>query len=154
VTCAHVVRAALDLPHGIQPGSKDLLGQVVSIAFDLDSEPDRDQAATVFAAFSDYDDDAVLLKLANTDVIPEGRTPAVLGPATGIRKHHFQSYGYSPTGDAAFWASGDIYGHAEMRGKVLRCRLMQLNSSEIDHGMSGSPVLDEESNLVVGIVSN
>ena len=149
VTCAHVVKSA-----GVEP--RVLNGKELGVYFPqaLGGEK-KDRRAKVIAFFPDFDDDVVLLQLTD-GLAPLGpeRMP-VLGTAEGSQGNGFRSYGYRRLEDyIAGWAHGTIQGHVEPPPKrKLQGEPVQLESDQINRGMSGSAVLDIDRNLVVGIVS-
>ena len=79
----------------------------------------------------------------------------VLGTANSSDENPFRSYGYRRLDQyIAGWAHGKIQGCVEApEGFNIQCEPVQLESSQINSGMSGSAVLDMTRNLVVGIVS-
>jgi len=148
LTCAHVVDAALDL----KKGEEKKVG-VYFPRFGARAEVSR--VAEVDCCFSDHDDDMVSLRLLD-GMAPLGPEQfAKLGSAEKSEGNLFRSYGYSPTGEyPATRAEGTIMGSIEPpeQTKIL-IDPIQLKSTEIDSGMSGSAVLDAERNLVVGLVA-
>jgi hypothetical protein len=150
VTCAHVAEAAL----GVHPRQAD--GVEVGVYFpQARGGEEKARRATVACCFPQHDDDVVLLQLT------EGAAPlapeqiAVLGRAEASCYHPFRSYGYRRL-------ENYIAGHAH--GMILDCvppppgrnvhaEPVQLESQQINQGMSGAGVLDIKRNLVVGIVS-
>ncbi len=150
VTCAHVVEAAM----GVHPRDAD--GAEVGVYFPQAGGGERkDRRATVAGCFRQYDDDVVLLQLS------DGPTPlnpdqiAVLGKAEESCYHPFRSYGYRRLEQyIAGHAHGTIMDCVESpEGCCVQTEPVQLESSQINQGMSGAGVLDVERNLVVGIVS-
>ncbi len=148
LTCAHVVEAALDL----KKDEKKKVG-VYFPRFGARAKVSR--VAEVDCCFSDHDDDMVSLRLLD-GMAPLGPEQfAKLGSAEKSEGNPFRSYGYSPTGKyPATRAEGTIMGSIEPpeQTKIL-IDPIQLKSTEIDSGMSGSAVLDAERNLVVGLVA-
>jgi trypsin-like peptidase len=149
VTCAHVVKSA-----GVEP--RALNGKELGVYFPqaLGGEK-KDHRAKVIAYFPDFDDDVVLLQLTD-GVAPLGpeRIP-ILGPAEESQGNDFRSYGYRRLEDyIAGWADGKILGRVDPPPKrKVQGEPVQLESNQINRGMSGSAVLDIERNLVVGIIS-
>jgi tetratricopeptide (TPR) repeat protein len=149
VTCAHVVEAA-----GIDPRAAN--GAEVGVYFpQARGGEEKKRRATVARYFSDYDDDIVLLQLVGdpSPLAPE-QIP-VLGTANCSDENPFRSYGYRRLEKyIAGWADGKIQGCVEAPPDFnVQCEPVQLESSQINCGMSGSAVLDIDRNLVVGIVS-
>jgi tetratricopeptide (TPR) repeat protein len=149
VTCAHVVRAV-----GIDPRNAN--GAEVGVYFpQARGGEEKNRRATIARYFEDYDDDVVLLQLTGglSPLAPE-QIP-VLGTASASDENPFRSYGYRRLDQyIAGWAHGKIQGSIEApEGLSFQCEPIQLESSQINSGMSGSAVLDMTRNLVVGIVS-
>ena len=98
-------------------------------------------------------DDVAILKL--NEILPFGWSPALLWTTEGIDGHLFKTKGYSKLGQyTGIRAEGKILGALEIEGSVIpKAPPLQLYSQHIDQGMSGSPVLDLETNRVVGMVS-
>ena len=149
VTCAHVVEAA-----GVNPRVAN--GANVGIYFPQVREVERkNHQAKVRAFLSEYDDDVVLLQLID-DLAPLAPEQiAVLGTAFGSEGNNFRTYGFRHLAMyVAGWAEGIILGEVEAPiDKKLRLAPLQLNSNQIDAGMSGAAILDVERNLVVGFIS-
>ena len=80
---------------------------------------------------------------------------AKVGTADDSIDHNFRSYGYRKlAGYQGGRASGKILGDVEPPlNKLLQADPIQLESNQINKGMSGAAVLDIERNLVVGIIS-
>ncbi len=150
VTCAHVAQAALS------KHPREALGVEVGVYFpQLHGSEEKARRATVTKCFPRHDDDVVLLTLT------DGMTPlgpeqiAVIGAAEKSIGHGFRSYGYSPLGPyPSTYAYGTIMGEVESPvGKVLLLDPIELESRQIDRGLSGAPVLDMERNLIVGLIA-
>ena len=150
VTCAHVVKAAL----GVHPRDAD--GAEVGVRFpQARGGEEKDRRAVCAGCFPHHDDDVVLLQLIG------GRSPlapeqiAVLGRAEESCFHPFRSYGYRRLEN---YTAGHAHGLIldcvpPPEGRNVQAEPVQLESQQINRGMSGSAVLDIERNLVVGIVS-
>ncbi len=150
ITCAHVVEAAI----GKKP--KEARDRTVGVYLPKykSREPVK-RKAIVDRCFPNHDDDIVCLRLIDGPV-PLGQEQfAKLGPSEQSEDNPFRSYGYSPTGGyPATRASGLILGSIEPpMHKMLLVDPIQLKSTEIAPGMSGSAILDTELNLVVGLVT-
>jgi len=150
VTCAHVVEAALE----VHPRQAD--GAEVGVYFpQARGGEEKARRARVAACFPQHDDDVVLLQLTDgpSPLAPE-QIP-VLGTAEMSAGHGFRSYGYRRLEKyIAGHAHGVILGCVECpEGSSLQADPVQLESKQINQGMSGAAVLDMERNLVVGIVS-
>ena len=149
VTCAHVARAA-----GVEPREAD--GAEVGVYFpQARGGEEKARRATVACCFPQHDDDVVLLQLIGGAAPLAPEQIAVLGRAEESCYHPFRSYGYRRL-------ETYLAGHAH--GMILDCvpppldrnvqaEPVQLESQQINQGMSGAGVLDIERNLVVGIVS-
>jgi len=149
VTCAHVARAA-----GVEP--RDANGDEIGVYFpQARGGEEKTRRATVACCFPQHDDDVVLLQLT------EGAAPlapeqiAVLGRAEASWFHPFRSYGYRRLENyIAGHAHGMILGCVPPPlGRNVQAEPVQLESQQINQGMSGAGVLDIERNLIVGIVS-
>lgn len=148
VTCAHVVEAA-----GVDPRSA--ARAEVGVYFPQVRAEEKRRRALVAAFFPEHDDDVVVLRLLDGPTPLEPAQIAVLGTAQWSANNRFQSYGYRRLEDYnAGLAAGLILGSVEPpRQRVLQADPVQLESSQINQGMSGAAVLDLDRNLVVGIVS-
>lgn len=150
VTCAHVAKAAL----GAHP--RRSRRKQVGIYFPhAHSEEEKSRRATIAACFPKHDDDVVLLQLVGGPPPLGSEQIAILGTANLSKGNPFSSYGYSPVGDfPATRAEGKILGPVEPpRRKKLHAQPLQLQSRQIDRGMSGAAVLDTKRNLVVGLIA-
>jgi tetratricopeptide (TPR) repeat protein len=150
VTCAHVVEDAL----GVHP--RDAGGAEVGVYFPQARGGEEEaRRATVAGCFPQHDDDVVLLQLTGgpSPLAPE--QIAVLGRAGESRFHPFRSYGYRRLEKyVAGHAHGTIPDFVKApAGHDVQAEPVQLESQQINRGMSGAAVLDIERNLVVGLVS-
>ncbi|MGV9254921.1 tetratricopeptide repeat protein [Streptomyces sp. NPDC003697] len=149
-TCAHVIRAS-----GVEPRARrEAQVRVYFPSSSRDAAPAELRTAWVAASFSDSDDDLVCLQVDGALPLPAHRV-AVLGAASDSQDHAFRSYGYRQLeGYLGAWARGLILGEVDPPdGYRLLLDPIQLESSHIDAGMSGAPVLDLNRNLVIGVVS-
>ena len=150
ITCAHVVQAAL----GRSP--KDAADEKVEVHFPrVEGREPLSLHAVVDRCFREHDDDIIALRLVDgTAPLGPDQLPK-LGSADPSEGNSFRSYGYSPTGDRpATRAMGTIMGSVEPpEDKALLVDPIQLKSTDIDRGMSGSAVLDIKRNRVVGLVA-
>jgi hypothetical protein len=131
LTCAHVIE---QVASGINIQ--------VKIRFAMDKS--ETVAQVVRQNFSPSNEqDVALLRV---DTVPKGLKPLPLASAVGSSGHDFYTYGYAVT---------DVQGIGA-RGKIVDIvdngRLVQLTSQELDYGMSGGPVLDEQRHVVIGMV--
>ena len=146
VTCVHVVKAAAgSVYQGVEIGAY--------------FAPSRQKwLARVIGCFEDCDDDVVLLQLGDENdpfFLPDKMQPARIDGADESTGNRFRSYGYRPLEKySGGLAEGKILGDVEPpNGCVLQLDPIQLESSQINSGMSGAAVLDLERDRVVGIVS-
>jgi tetratricopeptide (TPR) repeat protein len=146
VTCVHVVKAvAGSVCQGVEIGAY--------------FAPSRQKwLARVIGCFEDCDDDVVLLQLGDENdpfFLPDKMQPARIDGADDSTGNRFRSYGYRPLEKySGGLAEGKILGDVEPpNGCVLQLDPIQLESSQINSGMSGAAVLDLERDRVVGIVS-
>jgi tetratricopeptide (TPR) repeat protein len=172
VTCAHVVKAARVNPElkirirGVWEmllapfAKRPILPPEVLVVFpELEDFGRREmwRRATVKACLPEDKDDVVLLELTKPldDVLP-GEQVALLGPAKGSTDHKFKSYGYRRVDK--YWGlrtKGTIIGDIDNpAGVKLLGRRVQLESAQIDRGMSGAAVFDPatDRNAVVGLI--
>jgi tetratricopeptide (TPR) repeat protein len=149
MTCDHVVRAA-----GVDP--RNAGDAVVGVYFPRGPLRHAEKRqATIKSCCNQTDDDVVLLQLVEGILPLAPEQVATLGDARESSGHRFESYGYRRLDRyRGGRAAGIILGDVEApEGSVLLLDPVQLESSQIDSGMSGSAVLDVERNLVVGIIS-
>jgi tetratricopeptide (TPR) repeat protein len=146
VTCVHVVKdAARSVYQGVEIGAY--------------FAPSRKKwLARVIGCFEDCDDDVVLLQLGDENdpfFLPDKMQPARIDGADASTGNRFRSYGYRPLEKySGGLAEGRILGDVEPpNGYVLQLDPIQLESSQINSGMSGAAVLDLERDRVVGIIS-
>ena len=150
VTCAHVVQAAL----GKHP--REAIGAEVGVYFpQLRGGETKERRAHIAGCFPQHDDDVVVLCLTDNQTPLGPEQIAVLGVADYSDDDPFRSYGYRRlSGYNAGFATGTISGAVEPPlNRNVQTDPIQLESSQINRGMSGAAVLDTERNLVVGIVS-
>lgn len=148
VTCAHVVRAA-----GIDPRLDD--STTVRVYFPRRGGWSAElRTASIVASFAETDDDVVCLQVHGALPLPLNRV-AILGTAERSRWHAFESYGYRRLAKYTCGLTrGQILGEVEPPEEFnLLADPVQLESSQINSGMSGAAVLDLDHNLVVGLVS-
>jgi tetratricopeptide (TPR) repeat protein len=150
VTCVHVVQAALEVKRRAQAG--DTVG--VYFAQARGGEV-KERRATVQLTFPEHDDDVALLKLVDGPPPLGPEQIAVLGSAEESEGHEFRSYGYQRLEEYLVGrAEGKILGRVEPPpSRNVQADPVQLQSNQINRGMSGAAVLDTTRNLVVGLVS-
>ncbi|MDP8240098.1 MAG: trypsin-like peptidase domain-containing protein [Candidatus Hatepunaea meridiana] len=150
VTCAHVVEAVI----GCHPRDTD--DTEVQVYFPQSSAGQkRVRNATVKRVFPKHDDDIVLLELKGGTSPIDPEKIAILGDAEHSAWHGFHTYGFpSLKPYSALWAFGDIVGKVYPPDeRKLLTEPVQMDSKQIDLGMSGAPVLDTDSNLIIGVVT-
>ncbi|MGW3653248.1 nSTAND1 domain-containing NTPase [Streptomyces sp. NPDC000878] len=141
-TCAHVVEAA-----GGGPG-KDVL-----LSFPHVANADRvagQVPGELWRAAEGEGEDVAFIRLTGT---PAGMRSLPLASAKGCRGHHVCSYGFPaqapPEGHYGYGEIGDLLPASESR-----CAHLQLTgANDLTTGFSGGPVLDEETGLVVGMLT-
>jgi len=138
LTCAHVAQLA-----GGGPGSK------VTVCFHLGYERRQALVLTEYWRPPDGGEDVAVLQVDGE--LPAGVVPVALGESAGLEGHSFRAFGYAPFGKlTGLWATGKIQGSVvESTGR----QLIQLESPDLAPGMSGAPVLDEATGMVVGMVT-
>lgn len=153
LTCSHIIETALGIPPS---KAKE---QTINVYF-----PNKVTGnlavilpMKVSAYFSQHDEDLVLLKPVDSSSIQiPHENIAVLGSAMGSDNNHFISYGYWKWESyISGRADGTILGEVDApMGKKFWKDPIQLDSNQLNRGMSGSAVLDTKRNLVVGLVSD
>lgn len=134
-TCVHVVQAAGAMPNG-----------QVSLTFHRDDTPLK---AKVVPGGWHPSDDIAFLKLAEPE--SRGLAAVTLGSACGSNGHRYQALGYPEDGEVqARWPQGRISGMVPVDG--YNTELVQIQGTEVDRGLSGAPVLDLDTNSVIGMV--
>ena len=145
VTCAHVVRDCGVDPHGLSEAK-------VSVHIPATPEheaEDRDAYVSWYPPASD--DDLVLLTITGDPIPPE--RIGTFGPAADQSDQHvFRSFGFRQRQEyLGLLAKGSIEGHVPSSRSFL-IEPVQLESRDLDSGMSGAAVFDVERNLIVGFV--
>lgn len=143
VTCAHVIRDC-----GVEPWDK---GSILSVHIPATPEHEAEEREARISWYPEgAEDDLVLLKLSGGPVAPErvGR----FGPADASDEHPFRSFGFRRRDEyLGLHAKGLIEGHVPSPRHFL-VEPVQLESRDLDSGMSGAAVFDVERNLVIGFV--
>lgn len=141
VTCAHVVEAC-----GVTPGSR------VRLVFYVNGEAREAEVLAEFWRPRDGDDIAVLRLLSEGERLPEGVKPLTLGSTRHCNGHSLRTAGFAAlrSGYDFAWAEGRIRGVVPHPNKRP---MLQMDAAPIRNGMSGAPVLDLETQRVVGIVN-
>lgn len=138
ITCSHVVLPAELQQSGAAPPSQ------VEVTF---SDGSR-QKAIVLQSFwrSHSREDIAVLRV---DGLPANARPLSLGQSAGTIGHAIRCYGFPAMGEVAgVWAVGEVQGPVQ-EGGVSR---LQLRAPEVTTGFSGTPVWDEVTGRVLGVI--
>ncbi|MGV9451237.1 nSTAND1 domain-containing NTPase [Streptomyces sp. NPDC003635] len=140
VTCAHVVEDA-----GGGPDSEVLL----SFPYLVNADGIRGTVPTDLWRSAEREDVA-FIRLNRT---PAGAWILPLGSAEGRRRHDVRSYGFpaqaSREGHLGFGKAGDLLPATESRSALLQLT----DANDLTTGFSGGPVFDEDTGLVVGMLT-
>ena len=132
VTCAHVVADA-----------DAIKGDTIQVQF---NGQNKIIGATVEFWLDIARGDVAVLRL---DAVPDGILPLRLAPAASCRPgSEFRSFGYATAADVQ-----GIHANGTVDGYLPEHRLLQLQSRQANHGISGAPVLDEKRGVVVGMIT-
>ncbi|PKN94690.1 MAG: hypothetical protein CVU44_02455 [Chloroflexi bacterium HGW-Chloroflexi-6] len=133
LTCFHVVAQANSGP-----------GQQVNVRFEADS---TDKLANVDNKhWSPSEEmDLAVLHISET---PKSATYLPIGISNIAAGNDFRTYGYATVGRVQ-----GIGARGKIIDEVDQGKLLQISSQQIDHGMSGAPVIDDVQQAVVGIIS-
>ncbi|MEO3852571.1 trypsin-like peptidase domain-containing protein [Streptomyces sp. B8F3] len=139
VTSAHVVR---DARHG--PGDR------VTVRFPhLPGGPVIDGVVEAEGWRAPEAEDVAVVRL---EWAPQGARPASLGSAAGCSGHRVSSFGFPaqapPHGHFGYGVAGDV-----LPGGPSGPLLQLTGANDLTQGFSGSPVVDRETGLVVGMVT-
>jgi hypothetical protein len=149
ITCAHVIHAAL-LVH-----PRNAANATVGVYFPQARGDERKAyRATVAQCFPGHDDDVVVLQLDGPPPLGPEQLPT-LGTAEPSAFHPFRSFGFRRL---AHYQAGHAHGTIldavpSPQGYTLHTEPIQLESNQINQGMSGAGILDIERNLVVGLIA-
>jgi S1-C subfamily serine protease len=148
VTCHHVVEELAGSPP--QPDQV-----VADVVLPPDSGGEREFSCTFVAGTAEADLAVIRIRDMPENGLPAGSV-ASIGAAGDCSFHPFVSYGFRTLDNqVGGYAKGDIFGPVMDAGvPELSHPPLQLESAQISPGMSGSPVLDMERNLVVGLITN
>ncbi len=141
VTCAHVVAACGSAPGGY-----------VRVVFHANGQVREAEVLADFWSAPDADDIAVLHLFPHNQLLPHGVVPVILGSTRACNGHPMRTMGFPelPGGYDVAWAEGQLRGVVSHPGKQS---MLQMDARPILKGMSGAPVLDLDTQRVVGIVS-
>jgi len=149
ITCAHVIHAILT----VHP--RDAANAEVGVYFPQARGDERKAyRATVAQCFPSHDDDVVVLQLDAPPPLGPEQLPT-LGTAEPSAFHPFRSFGFRRLAQyQAGHAHGTIFDAVPSpQGYTLHAEPIQLESNQINQGMSGAGILDVERNLVVGLIA-
>ncbi|MFG3343854.1 trypsin-like peptidase domain-containing protein [Streptomyces sp. NPDC048018] len=140
VTCAHVARAV-----GSGPGDR------LKVAFPRVEDAEPIGGLILEAPWRDPEAEDVAFVRLNG--VPAGTEEVPLGPAEGSRGHRVRSFGFPSQaprdGHFGFGVAGDL-----LPASADGIELLQLTgANDLTTGFSGGPVLDEETGLVVGMLT-
>ena len=141
VTCAHVVVAGARSPP-------------LEVTFPFLSEQWRATARILVAEEPPSDDIAILeiVPEQGAPALPAGARPATLMPSVRVRGHRYRTYGFpGRSGGPGGWSYGTVAGSVG-RNQLQLDRDRQ-HGYPIIPGFSGSPIWDDDSNAVIGIVN-
>jgi WD40 repeat protein/cell division protein FtsB len=132
-TCAHVVVIAWAID-----------GDTIQVRFE--GKDEKLNAFVMPEYWRDIDKgDVAILQL---ETVPDDVSTLPLAPAAGSAGHDFYAYGYATV--------AEVQGIGA-RGKIVDIvdngRMVQLEATQPDRGMSGGPVLDEQRRVVIGMVT-
>ncbi|MDB9460804.1 serine protease, partial [Dolichospermum circinale CS-545/17] len=136
ITCAHVIT------------QKETAPETVDLVFLIDNDQKQFTASVEYWRNQNQEDLAVLrLK----EPLPAKASPLKLGTSIQIEGHQFKTYGFPQSKqNNGVWGQGEIVGRT--KHEKNNCDLIQLKSNEITNGFSGAPVLDQNTNRVVGVI--
>jgi WD40 repeat protein len=136
VTCAHVISQAETPPES------------VDLVFLVDDHKTF-TASVVIEYWRDQEhEDLAILRLQ--EPLPAKAIPLKLGDSIHIEGHQFKTYGFPKSKPKNGMGGKGIIDNPTKAENG--CTFIQLSSSEITNGFSGAPVLDEQTNRVVGVV--
>lgn len=134
VTCSHVIFAA-----------EALGGDNIQIRFSGQTYNTTALVLTEYWRDVEHGDIAIL----KLDTAPIGIVPLRLAPAAHCRAGSpFRSFGYATAADIQ-----GIFARGAIDGYLPEHELLQLQTPQADHGISGAPVLDEKRGVVVGMIT-
>jgi hypothetical protein len=139
-TCRHIF---------VNSGMSTDVGTSIKIRFRNSSET----SAKVEIGLEEYD--ISILKLI--DGLPIGATNAILGRSAHSNFHNFISKGYPSLGVyEGIPVEGRILGSVERvsNKSALRFTPLILDCRQADVGISGAPVLDTETDLIIGMITS
>ncbi|KOV15203.1 hypothetical protein ADK90_31885 [Streptomyces sp. XY413] len=140
VTCAHVVRDAGSEPGGLVRLVFPYVDGMHPVEGIVLEEPWRDPES----------EDVALVRLGAA--VPGTLVPP-LGTAAGSRGHKVHSYGFPAQAPAGghhgYGVAGDLLPATEHRGEHLQLT----DANDLTTGFSGSPVVDELTGLVIGMLT-
>jgi len=141
ITAAHVVADALGISRDKLDNST--LGKI-NVFFPKSNIWLQAELTSYISPY--YSNDVAVLRLLSS---PPYIEPAKLAGSVNTHGRQFISVGIREAGSRA---QGIILGHELMPRNAQKRRRLELNSPNIDGGMSGSPIIDEVNNCVVGMI--
>ncbi|WP_128430252.1 trypsin-like peptidase domain-containing protein [Streptomyces cyaneus] len=138
LTCAHVLQGA---GHGP--------GDAVRMRFPQAEDAPQAIGTVLAEQWRDPDgDDIAVVLLGET---PPGLPVLAVGSAEGFAGQRVRSFGFpAQAPDDGRYGTGTVQGYLNADGRVL----LQLDAANsLAQGFSGGPILDEESGLVIGMVT-
>ncbi|MDQ3933900.1 MAG: trypsin-like peptidase domain-containing protein [Actinomycetota bacterium] len=147
LTCEHVAAAA-----GVTRESPADARLVVRFP---EPRPASTRLARVVGRLDPKQDDAVLLSLEPPEPPAQPEWVLPLIPADNTDDHRFKAYGFRKLDKyAGGIADGKIQGAIPVPEELdLVCDLLQIESDQINRGMSGAPLLDLDTNQLVAMVT-
>jgi len=137
ITCAHVVRDC-----GVD------VGQNLNIVFYKNNVHREAKVLSEYWRSPEEDDIAVLLILPEHEALPDEVVPAKLGWTSNCEDHQIKTIGF--VGNECVRSKGEIYGIVAHSNKSP---MLQIHAEPIHQGMSGSPILDLNTQCVVGMLN-
>ncbi|HEX2993359.1 MAG TPA: AAA-like domain-containing protein [Anaerolineales bacterium] len=144
VTCAHVVIAALQLPHN----TRQMPIEQIDLDFPFATENKRLAAKITCWQF---DDDIAYLEL--TTPPPQGVVPVPILRASRLWGHFFRAFGFPAGYPDGVWASGVLRDFIANNSKWLQIEDTKAQGFRVQPGFSGGLVWDENLDSVVGMVA-
>lgn len=140
-TCSHVVQSEGSQRRG------DPRPEYVEVIFHATGECRRAKVEPEW--WKPYDAEDVAILRVEGDLPAEVKA-LPLGSSMSSKGHSFETFGFSDANpDEGLAGTGQILGETTVAG----VRVLQLRSQEVAQGMSGSPVVDVDSGIVVGVVT-
>lgn len=136
ITCVHVVERAEG-----KPGGK------INIQFHAEN------ASILAVVHRDgwFKEDDIAILALNYE-LPQSVHPLELQPAQSMLGHRFSVFGYPEENqDETRWSQGYVHGLVKLDDYAHP--VLQIQGNEVDKGLSGSPLIDQDTNRVFGILT-